>query len=48
MINLGCWEREGEWNGNLVIILREWKLVMIMLGGWNLREISQTLSGLVM
>jgi hypothetical protein len=31
----------------LGIILKEWKGVGIMLRGWNLKEISQTLSGLV-
>jgi hypothetical protein len=25
MINLGSWEKEGKYNGNLVIILKGWK-----------------------
>jgi hypothetical protein len=33
MIILGCWEREGEYNGNLVIVLKEWRLVVIVMGG---------------
>jgi hypothetical protein len=30
-----------------IVLLKEWKWIGIMLGAWNLREISQTLSGLV-
>jgi hypothetical protein len=30
-----------------VVLLKEWKWVGIVLGAWNLREISQTLFGLV-
>ncbi len=40
-------EKKGKYNGHLGIILKEWKGVGIMLRGWNLKEISQTLSGLV-
>jgi hypothetical protein len=25
MISLGKWEKERKWNGNLVIVLEEWK-----------------------
>jgi hypothetical protein len=25
MISLGSWEEEGEYNGNLVIVLEEWR-----------------------
>jgi hypothetical protein len=25
MISLGSWEMEGEYNGNLIIILEEWR-----------------------
>ncbi len=30
-----------------VELLKEWKWVGIVLGAWNLREVSQTLVGLV-
>jgi hypothetical protein len=47
MISLGSWEKEGEYNGNLVIVLKEWRWVVIVLGGWDLKEISQTFLGFV-
>ncbi len=47
MISLGSWEKEGEYNGNLMIVWKEWRWVVIVLGGWNLRKSSQTLLGFV-
>jgi len=47
MISLGRREKEGKYNENFVIVLREWGWVVIVLEGWNLREISQTLSGFI-
>jgi hypothetical protein len=41
---------EGRRKGsrkNLVIVLKKWGWVVIVLEGWNFREISQTLSGFI-
>jgi len=34
-------------NGMIVVPLKEWKWVEVVLGAWNLREISQDLLGFV-
>jgi hypothetical protein len=47
MISLSRGKKEGKYNENLVIVLKEWGWVVIVLGGWNFREISQTLSGFI-
>jgi hypothetical protein len=47
MINLGGGEKEGKYNENLVIVLKEWGWAVIVLGGWNFRKISQTFSGFI-
>jgi hypothetical protein len=47
MISLSRGEKEGKYNENLVIVLKEWGWVVIVLEGWNFREISQTLSGFI-
>jgi hypothetical protein len=38
MISLGRWEKERKYNGNLIIVLKEWKWVVIVLGSWNFRK----------
>jgi len=47
MISLSKREKEGKYNENLVIVLKEWGWVVIVLEGWNFREISQTLSSFI-
>jgi hypothetical protein len=47
MISFSGREKEGKENENLVIVLKEWGWVVIVLEGWNFKEISQTLSGFV-
>jgi len=37
----------GKIDWMLMVLLKEWKWVGIILGAWNLKEISQDLSGFV-
>jgi hypothetical protein len=47
MINFSRGEKEGKQYENLVIALKEWGWEVIVLKGWNFREISQTLSDFI-
>jgi hypothetical protein len=47
MISFSKGEKEGKYNENLVIVLKEWGWVVIVLEGWNFREISQTFLGFI-
>jgi hypothetical protein len=38
---------KGKIDWMLVVLLKEWKWVRMVLGAWNLREISQDLLGFV-
>jgi hypothetical protein len=37
----------GKINEMIVLLLKKWKRVRIVLGAWNLREISQDLLGFI-
>jgi hypothetical protein len=47
MISFGRGEKVGKYNENFVIVLKEWGWVVMVLKGWNFREISQILSGFI-